>query len=67
MEALLTGDWARADASQGINRRESSGLVAAMLQWHLERGLRSLPLVDRSDARPAVLAPAEPLAVGTGA
>ena len=27
--------------------RECSGLVAAHLQWHLERGLRSLPLVDR--------------------
>ena len=26
---------------------EASGLVAAHLQWHLERGLRSLPLVDR--------------------
>ncbi|MGY2081538.1 DNA repair protein RecO [Modestobacter sp. SYSU DS0657] len=50
LEALLTGDWGRAEASQGINRREGSGLVAAMLQWHLERGLRSLPLVDRTDA-----------------
>ena len=49
MEALLSGNWERVDASQGINRRESSGLVAAMLQWHLERGLRSLPLVDRSE------------------
>ncbi len=28
-----------------------SGLVAAHLQWHLERGLRSLPLVDRSSGR----------------
>ncbi|MCW2577231.1 MAG: hypothetical protein JWR66_3261, partial [Modestobacter sp.] len=27
---------------------EGSGLVAALLQWHLERGLRSLPLVDRT-------------------
>ncbi len=36
------------EASQGINRREGSGLVAALLQWHLERGLRSLSLVDRS-------------------
>jgi DNA repair protein RecO (recombination protein O) len=27
-------------------------LIAAHLQWHLERGLRSLPLVDRGD-RPA--------------
>ena len=25
------------------HRREGSGLVAAFLQWHLERGLRSLP------------------------
>ena len=48
LEALLSGDWRRAEASQGINRREGSGLVAALLQWHLERGLRSLPLVDRT-------------------
>jgi DNA repair protein RecO (recombination protein O) len=48
LEALLTGDWARAEASQPGNRREGSGLVAALLQWHLERGLRSLSLVDRS-------------------
>ena len=49
LEALLTGDWGTAEASQGTNRREGSGLVAALLQWHLERGLRSLPLVDRSE------------------
>ena len=46
--ALLTGDWAVADASDVRHRREASGLVAAYLQWHLERGLRSLPLVERS-------------------
>ncbi len=45
--ALLSGDWAVADASEDRDRREASGLVAAFLQWHLERGLRSLPLVDR--------------------
>src|ERR671913_422007 len=67
LDALLTGDWDRAEATQATNRREGSGLVAALLQWHLERGLRSLPLVDRSDARPAVLQPAVPLIVGTGA
>ena len=27
-------------------RREASGVVAAHLQWHLERGLRSLALVE---------------------
>ena len=47
MVALLSGDWARADASPGNVQREASGLIAAHLQWHLERGLRSLPLVDR--------------------
>jgi len=31
----------------GSMRREASGLVAALLQWHIERGLKSLPLVDR--------------------
>ncbi|RBY76093.1 DNA repair protein RecO [Geodermatophilus sp. TF02-6] len=50
LDALLTGDWARAEASQAGTRREGSGLVAALLQWHLERGLRSLPLVDRADS-----------------
>ncbi|GAA0740077.1 DNA repair protein RecO [Dactylosporangium roseum] len=47
MAALADGDWATADASEGVFRREASGLVAAHLQWHLERALRSLPLVDR--------------------
>ncbi|WP_445190346.1 hypothetical protein ACTXG6_41400 [Pseudonocardia sp. Cha107L01] len=27
--------------------RRDGGLVAAHLQWHLERELRSLPLVER--------------------
>jgi DNA repair protein RecO (recombination protein O) len=48
MGALLAGDWLVADAAEQRERREASGLVAAFLQWHLERGLRSLPLVDRT-------------------
>jgi len=48
LAALLTGDWAAADESDARHRREASGLVTAYLQWHLERGLRSLPLVERS-------------------
>ena len=47
MAALAGGDWGTADAAEPPIRRECSGLVAAHLQWHLERGLRSLPLVDR--------------------
>jgi len=48
MAALTDGDWPGAEASPVPARREASGLVAAHLQWHLERALRSLPLVDRS-------------------
>jgi DNA repair protein RecO (recombination protein O) len=47
MIALLEGDWTVADAADEKARRETSGLVAAYLQWHLERGLRSLRLVER--------------------
>ncbi len=50
MIALTAGDWQIADSSEASPRRECSGLVAAHLQWHLERGLRSLPLVDRSSS-----------------
>jgi DNA repair protein RecO (recombination protein O) len=46
--ALLAGDWSHADSSQPRHRREGSGLIAAYLQWHLERDLRSLRLVERS-------------------
>ena len=45
--ALLSGDWPVADASDDRQRREASGLTAALVTWHLERGLRSLPLVER--------------------
>ncbi len=47
MADLLSGEWDAAEASEPMTRRDASGLVAAHLQWHLERGLRSLPLVDR--------------------
>jgi DNA repair protein RecO (recombination protein O) len=45
--ALLHGEWDVAEASVQGARRDASGLVAAHLQWHLERQLRSLPLVER--------------------
>jgi DNA repair protein RecO (recombination protein O) len=51
LTALLAGDWGTADRSELATRREASGLLAAHLQWHLERGLRSLPLVDRTPTR----------------
>lgn len=65
MSALATGDWRVADATETGVRRECSGLVAAHLQWHLERALRSLPLVDRG--APAAGPAPSPRAGGTGA
>ncbi len=47
MGDLLSSNWERADLSAQRNRNEASGLIAAYLQWHLERGLRSLPMVER--------------------
>ena len=47
LDALMAGDWAAADAALPQARSQASGLLAAHLQWHLERQLRSLPLVER--------------------
>ena len=47
MSALLSGDWPTADESASSTQREVSGILAAYTQWHLERDLRSLPLVER--------------------
>jgi len=48
MGALLSGDWPAVAAADPRHLREASGLVTAFLHWHLERGLRSLPLVERA-------------------
>lgn len=46
--ALLSADWAVADAAGPTARRAASGVVAAYLQLHLERDLRSLPIADKA-------------------
>jgi DNA repair protein RecO (recombination protein O) len=45
--ALLAGEWALVAAAEPRHLREASGLVAAFVAWHLERGLRSLEYVER--------------------
>ncbi|MBO1754736.1 DNA repair protein RecO [Allobranchiibius sp. CTAmp26] len=60
LAALLSGDWEQAERSDERARREADGLVAAYLQWHLERGVRSLRLVDH----PVYVASPVPPAVG---
>ena len=47
MSALHDGDWDSAQAAPQSYRSQASGLVAAHLQWHLERQLRTLALVER--------------------
>lgn len=47
MAALHDGDWAATDDVPQALRTQASGLIAAHLQWHLERKLRTLPLVER--------------------
>lgn len=50
LQALLSGDWASANAADGRARRDAAGLVAAYTQFHLERKVRSLPHVDRGSS-----------------
>ena len=47
LASLLAGDWPVVEASAERHRREANGLVAAYCQFHLERQLRSLPMVER--------------------
>lgn len=56
MSALYRGDWAGTEHTTVSVRRQASGLVAAHLQWHLERQLRTLPLVERDSRSPQVSA-----------
>ena len=53
MSALHDGDWEFAQAAPQSHRNQASGLVAAHLQWHLERQLRTLPLIERVSFAPA--------------
>jgi DNA repair protein RecO (recombination protein O) len=48
MSALHDGDWEAAQEAPQSHRNHVSGLVAAHLQWHLERQLKTLPLVERT-------------------
>lgn len=48
MEALAQGHWEHVSAATESQHRQATGLIAAHLQWHLERRLRTLPLIDRS-------------------
>ena len=46
--ALLSGDWEQAEKASDSARSSASGIVAAYSQWHIERGLKSMPHVERA-------------------
>ncbi|KZF01779.1 MAG: DNA repair protein RecO [Rhodococcus sp. (in: high G+C Gram-positive bacteria)] len=48
MVALERGEWDYTQTTSTAVRSQASGLVAAHLQWHLERQLRTLPLIERT-------------------
>jgi len=58
LSSLVEGDWSVADAADARHRREAAGLVAAYAQFHLERKVRSLGMVDRTDDAPREARPA---------
>jgi DNA repair protein RecO (recombination protein O) len=45
--ALLAGDWPAVESADPRHLKEASGVVAAYVAWHLERGLRSMAYVER--------------------
>lgn len=47
LSALISGDWQATRTASEATQRQASGLVAAFVSWHLERGLRTLSHVDR--------------------
>ena len=57
--ALLAGDWPATRDVGEPTLRQGSGLVAAFLGWHLDRGLRSLSHVDRDGSATPPSSPAE--------
>lgn len=54
MVALYRGEWRSTEVASPAVRSQASGLVAAHLQWHLERQLRTLPLIERARPHDAV-------------
>lgn len=51
LQALLQGDWPIAESADPADAERAGALVAAHAQFHLERGLRSLDVIDRERHR----------------
>jgi DNA repair protein RecO (recombination protein O) len=44
--ALLSGDWSIVDDADSFSAEQASGIIRAFLQWHLERGLKSMDISE---------------------
>lgn len=64
LHALTAGDWDVVDDAGALARREAAGIVSAYLQFHAERRLVALSVLDQEiappAARPATAAPPGP-------
>jgi DNA repair protein RecO (recombination protein O) len=49
LAALLAGDWSVVAAAGDREVREAESIVGEYVQWHLERALKSLHLVERTN------------------
>lgn len=47
LAALLEGDWETVDAADAPTRTQAGAITSNYLQWHLERAVKSLKLVER--------------------
>ncbi|MFL4474135.1 DNA repair protein RecO [Paeniglutamicibacter sp. MACA_103] len=47
LAALLAGDWEAVDAADAATRGQAAAITSNYLQWHLERAVKSLKLVER--------------------
>lgn len=51
LSALLQGDWSRVEGATEQEKYQADRVISAYVQWHLERGLRSLEHVDHRNNR----------------
>jgi DNA repair protein RecO (recombination protein O) len=49
MRALLAGDWDTVSRAEDQTKEAVGNVVSTYLQWQLERGLRSLRFLERSE------------------
>ncbi|MCL2802449.1 MAG: DNA repair protein RecO [Micrococcales bacterium] len=45
--ALLSGDWPLVETASSTALAQAPGMVAAFVQWHIERAIKALRLVER--------------------